>query len=126
MAGRIAGMIDQPQNELRCPTCGARQGRTDTCRRCKSDLRFLRAALEAYDRHRRDSLNDLELGEPDSALRHARRCHELRPGTESRRLMAVCQLLRGDWSDAVDLVRSVEDRKMESDTERKGSTTLSP
>jgi hypothetical protein len=97
--------------ELRCPTCGARQEWTDTCRRCKSDLRLLRAALEAYDEHHRAGLLALDDGRLDEALRHARRCDELRPGPESRRLLAVCQLLRGDWPGA--LAEGLRARKSE-------------
>jgi len=98
-----------PRDELRCPTCGARQGRADTCRRCKTDLRFLRAAVEAYERHHRDGWHSLKLGRTEQALHHARRCLELQPGAESRQLMAVCQLLRGNWLDALDLARRVEE-----------------
>jgi hypothetical protein len=94
-------MLPQSVEELRCPTCGARQGWTDTCRRCKSDLRLLRSALEAYERHRRAALLALDEGRLEVALLQARRCHELRPGPESRRLLAVCQLLRGDWPAAL-------------------------
>ena len=100
---------------LRCPTCGARQGWSDTCRRCKSDLRLLGDAIAAYDRHRRSSLLDLDAGRLDTALRHARRCHALRPGPESHRLMAVCQLLRGDWGDALQIARAVEEGAAGSD-----------
>ena len=94
-------MLPQSVEELRCPTCGARQGWTDTCRRCKSDLRLVRAALEAYEGHRRASLAALGAGRLEAALHHARRSHELRPGPESQRLLAVCQLLRGDWPAAL-------------------------
>ena len=94
------------QDELRCPTCGARQGRVDTCRRCKSDLRLLRAALESYERHHRAGLMAFDAGRLDSALRHARRCHDLRPGPEAQRLLAVCQLLRGDWLEATEMARA--------------------
>jgi hypothetical protein len=87
--------------DLRCPTCGARQGWTDTCRRCKSDLRLLRAALEAYAGHRHAGLTALDEGRLDEALHHARRCHELRPGPESHRMLAICSLLRGDWTAAM-------------------------
>jgi hypothetical protein len=96
----------RPVEEMRCPTCGARQVEwTDTCRRCKSDLRMLRAALEAYERHWRAALLELNAGRLEAALHHARHCHELQPGPESHRLMAVCQLLRGDWSEALELAR---------------------
>ncbi len=92
-----------PDEELRCPTCGARQGWTDTCRRCKSDLRLLRSALQNYAAHRRRGLLALGAGRLDEALRHARRCHELRPGPDSHRLLALCQLLRGEWHQALEL-----------------------
>jgi hypothetical protein len=92
--------------ELLCPTCGARQGWVNICRRCKSDLKLLRAALETHERHHRAGLLALDAGRLDEALRHARRCHELRPGPESRRLIAVCQLLRGDWTEAAELART--------------------
>src|SRR5262245_9213347 len=89
-----------PIEGLRCPTCGAQQGWSDTCRRCKGDLRLFRTALEAYQRHRRSGLWHLGDGRVEAALHHARRCHELRPGPESNRLLAVCHFLRGDWLDA--------------------------
>jgi hypothetical protein len=98
----------RPNTGLRCPTCGAKQAWTDTCRRCRSDLRLLHEALAAYQRHRRSSLSALNSGRLASAIRHARRCQELRPGPESYRLLAVCQLLRGDWPDAVDQALAVE------------------
>ena len=88
---------------------------TDACRRCKSDLRLLRVALEAYQWHRRSSLLDLTAGRLETALRHARRCHELDPGPESHRLLAVCQLLRGDWFEAVEFARCVDETAAGSD-----------
>lgn len=94
-------MLERPAEDLRCPTCGARQGRSDTCRRCKGDLRLLVAALESYDDHRRRSLAALTAGRLETALHHAECCHDLRPGPESRRLRAVCRLLRGDWPGAL-------------------------
>jgi hypothetical protein len=104
MANEDPGAV-RPTPDLRCPTCGAQQGWTDLCRRCKSNLRLLREALEAYQRHRRSSLRHLHAGSLETALRHARKCHELRPSNESQRLMAVCQLLRGDWLEALELAR---------------------
>src|SRR3954453_11811043 len=101
--------VSRATEGLRCPTCGAKQGWTDTCRRCKSDLRLLRVALDAYERNCRSSLQELDTGFLETALRHAARCHELWPGPESHRLMAVCQLLRGDCLQAIDLARAVEE-----------------
>jgi hypothetical protein len=100
---------------LRCPTCGARQGLADVCRRCRTDLRLFRDALESYQRHRRSSLLDLQAGRLEPALRDARRCHELSPGPESLRLLAVCQLLRGDWLDAVQFARRVDESGADTD-----------
>ena len=99
-------MPAQPDEELRCPTCGARQGWVDTCRRCRSDLRLLRSSLAAYERHRRAGLLALDGGRLEAALHHAHRCHELRPGPESHRLLAVCRLLHGDWAEAVELAQA--------------------
>jgi hypothetical protein len=105
----------RPSEALRCPTCGARQGWSDACRRCKSDLRLLGDALKDYERHRRSGLLDLDAGRLDTALRHARRCHQLRPGPESRRLLAVCQLLRGDWVDALKIAEGADAGAAEAD-----------
>jgi tetratricopeptide (TPR) repeat protein len=91
------------EEELRCPTCGARQGWVNTCRRCKSDLRLLRSALRVYEVHRRRGLQALDAGRLEEALQHARRCHELRPDRDSHRLLAVCHLLRGEWAEALEL-----------------------
>jgi hypothetical protein len=107
--------IAGPTAGLKCPTCGAQQGWTDTCRRCKSDLRLLREALTSYEQHRRSTLRALDAGRLESALRHARRCQELRPSPASHRLLAVCQLLRGDWLEAIDRARAVEEVGTESD-----------
>ena len=97
-----------PVEEMRCPTCGARQsGWTDTCRRCKSDLRLLARRARGLRAAPPPRLLDLDAGRRDAALQHARRCHELRPGPESHRLLAVCQLLRGDWEEALELAKRV-------------------
>jgi hypothetical protein len=107
--------VNHPPEGLRCPTCGARQGWTDTCRRCKSDLRLLRVAFEAYERHRRSSLEHLNIGHLEAALQHARKCQELWPGPEAHQLMAVCQLLRGDWLDAIALAWGAAEERTGTD-----------
>jgi len=92
----------QPQSDMRCPTCGADQGWADRCRRCKCDLRLLRAAEGAYERHRLCCLQHLHAGNPERALQEARSCHRLGPGAETHRLIALCQLLRENWPEALD------------------------
>ena len=85
---------------MRCPTCGARQAWADACRRCKCDLRLLRAAASTYEQHRRRCLEHLIGGTPETALSHAQICHGLAPGGESLRLIALCHLRQEHWADA--------------------------
>jgi len=84
-----------------CPTCRARQEWADTCRRCRSDLSLLRAYADSYHRARFRCLAALRRGDPRAAVRAARRCAWLRPGTEANRLLASAALLAGDWSTAL-------------------------
>jgi len=46
-------------------------------------------------------LQDLKSGDPERALHEACCCHRLRPGDESHRLMALCQLLTENWHEAL-------------------------
>jgi hypothetical protein len=97
----------ESRDELRCPTCGARQAWADLCRRCKCDLRLLRGAAEAYDQHRQEALRLLNAGIADLALEHARNCHLLNPGAESDRLLALCYLVQENWGSAIERARAV-------------------
>jgi len=92
---------------VRCPTCRAIQEWSDTCRRCKSDLRLLRGCAEAYRRSRRVCLDAMHRGQPRAALRAARECEWLRPDVGARRLLAVASLLAGDWSTATALAGGI-------------------
>jgi hypothetical protein len=99
---------DGPMSDtVRCPTCRALQEWSDTCRRCKSDLRLLRACAVAYRRSRRACLELLRSGHPRAALDSARHCHELHPDRDSRHLLALAALLGGDWATAAALARRV-------------------
>lgn len=84
-----------------CPTCRARQEWSDTCRRCRSDLRLLRGCARAYDESRIGCLLALRAGRVEDALRHARACLSLRSDAESLKLVAVCALAGGDWTTAL-------------------------
>jgi hypothetical protein len=88
---------------VRCPTCRAVQEWSESCRRCKTDLRLLRDVAEAYRRSHHRCLLQLRAGRPHEALRSARLCHELRADDESTRLLAVCALLSEDWETAAAL-----------------------
>jgi hypothetical protein len=103
--------MDQPQSlrppreAVRCPTCRLTQEWSDQCRRCKSDLRLLRETAETTRRARERCLLALHAGRHREAERLANRYHELRPSADSRRLLALCALLGGDWADAVALAQ---------------------
>jgi hypothetical protein len=101
-------MAAEPSPDIvRCPTCRAEQEWSDTCRRCKSDLRLLRALALAYRQNRRACLEHLRQGDGREALRAARRCYQIRADTESRRLLALAALHGGDWATAADLGRLI-------------------
>jgi hypothetical protein len=101
---------------VRCPTCRAVQEWSDTCRRCKSDLRLLRASAASYRRSRRACLEQLQSGTAPAALPAARLCHALGADPESRRLLAITALLAGDWATAAELAsRSFQDDPMGGD-----------
>jgi hypothetical protein len=98
-------MDESATKRVCCPTCRATQEWSESCRRCRSDLRLLRAAVVAYDNHMRRCILELDAGRPDLALNHARRCHELRPDAQSRRMLALCALLLEDWKTALELAQ---------------------
>ncbi len=91
--------------QMRCPTCRALQKWSDTCRRCRSDLRLLRELNDAYQQTRRACLARLRAGEFRAALRLAEQGHALSASANSTRLRAVCALLAGDWPTAASLAR---------------------
>jgi hypothetical protein len=94
---------------VRCPTCRAVQEWSDTCRRCKSDLRLLRAFAAAYHDSRRTCLEQLRSGPALAALPAARRCHALGADPESRRLLALAAFRAGDWATAAALASRIVD-----------------
>lgn len=92
----------------RCPTCGAHQEWSDTCRRCKCDLTLLRSVASAVRFHRRRCLALLQRSSSRDALVHARRLYLLSPDPQAARLLAVCHLLNGEWTAAFDMARIAE------------------
>lgn len=95
------------RQRVRCPTCRAGQEWSDTCRRCRSDLRLLRELADAYHQTRLACLARLKAGRPRAALRLARQCRELSASAESDRLLAVCCLAARDWAAAAALGRQL-------------------
>jgi hypothetical protein len=77
------------------------QAWSDSCRRCRCDLSLLRRADQAHRKARQRVLVQLRAGRWADAQRAARACHDLQPGADSRRLLAVCCLLAGDFAEAL-------------------------
>ena len=90
---------------VRCPTCRATQEWSDTCRRCRCDLRLLREFAASGVESRRLCLAHLRAGRPRLALHAARRYRALTGSDEALRLMAVAALLAGDLATAAALAR---------------------
>ena len=112
-SGDLSGAPDPDQ--VRCPTCRAIQEWSDTCRRCKSDLRLLRKLTEAYWQIHRACLARLRSGRPRAALRLAQHCRSLSASAESDRLLAVCALLNQDWPSAADWGRRLSNANLQGE-----------
>jgi len=91
---------DSPDDNMVCPVCRATQAWSDVCRRCRCDLSLLRRAEEARGKSRQDALLHLRAGRWAEAESAARAYHQLQPAADSRRLLAVCCLLSGDFEAA--------------------------
>lgn len=105
------GLLDENRRTMRCPTCRAEQEWSDTCRRCGSDLKLLRAIDEASQRLRNRVLGHLSVGHYGEALRSAEHLVVLRRDAESERLRAVCLLLSGHPAQARDVATRHNDVK---------------
>ncbi len=91
-------------DSMRCPTCRAVQSWSDTCRRCKTDLRLVRELAEEFEVARRLCLSSINQNRLRAALTNARRCVQLRQNPETLRLLAVCELLNQNWNSARSLL----------------------
>jgi hypothetical protein len=89
---------------MRCPTCGAQQEWSDTCRRCKCDLSLVRPLLQYRQRLRRVCVQALREGRPADALTAAERVYALQHDEGTRRLLAVTRLIAGRYRAAIALI----------------------
>lgn len=94
---------------MTCPVCRAAQEWSDTCRRCKCDLSFLRRAAETARRHRLRCLRHLSAGNAASAQRSAQHAWQLCPDSRSAQLLAVCRFACHDFSAAMRLASRFDD-----------------
>lgn len=99
---------------LRCPTCRASQPWSDSCRRCKCDLRLLREASEAYRAARSRALAAVRAGEPLRAVEWARRAARIAPEASACELLAACLLLAERWAEAQAAARQIVDSRKSS------------
>lgn len=88
---------------MRCPTCGARQEWSDSCRRCKCDLALVRPVLQHRQRLRSAALQALRDGRFADALTAAEHAYALQRDEDARRWLAVAQLLTGRYAAAITL-----------------------
>lgn len=105
----LSGVDEATAAPMRCPTCGARQPWSDTCRRCRSDLGLLGRIHHRRLQSRRRALAALRRGRLEDALRHALQSYWLAPQPDAARLVAVCHLLRRNWHQALAWARRGRD-----------------
>jgi hypothetical protein len=96
-----AASPERVQHEMTCPTCGAAQVPADECRRCQTDLRMVRAVRREYGELQRRTLAHLRNRRLRRARQSAEQCREISGEESSIRLLAVCQLLQGDFAAAL-------------------------
>ena len=93
-----------PLDDFRCPTCGARQGLAETCRRCKCDLSLVVAVQRRRQTLRRQCLLRLRQQQGEAAVQAAEELHALAPDADSTRLLAVAHLACGDYAQALKMI----------------------
>jgi len=85
---------------MRCPVCKADNNQAPQCRRCKADLTLLVALERLRVRVVAEARSCLSQSEAVRALDRAEEVDWLRSDEESRRLLALAQLLAGDFAEA--------------------------
>jgi hypothetical protein len=85
---------------MRCPVCKADNSQGPTCRRCKADLSLLFRLDEQRALLLQRAAEQIRQGHVEEARADARQAHQLRRDTDSGKLLAVIELLRGDYSAA--------------------------
>jgi hypothetical protein len=89
---------------IHCPTCNATQHPATECRRCKCDLSLHRMCIEQQLLLRQRILRQLHAGHYPAAAHAAWLLLQLSSDADTLRLVAVTQLLAGDFATAVSLV----------------------
>lgn len=85
---------------MRCPVCRADNDCGPTCRRCRADLALLFTLEEKRERVMAQAAACLRRGRLARAQTLAGGADALRSDPASRRMLAVCHLLRRDYPSA--------------------------
>ncbi len=85
---------------MRCPACKAENAEGPSCRRCKADLSLLLALEGQRRRALAEARRLLSAGDFERARALAEDAAAMREDAESRRLLALCHLLRRDFGRA--------------------------
>jgi hypothetical protein len=64
--------------------------------------------MARYDESRLACLRSIRQGDPHGALARGYQCHRLRPGPESRMLLALAHLIAEDWPAALEQMRLLD------------------
>ncbi|MCU0960651.1 MAG: hypothetical protein MUF48_11155 [Pirellulaceae bacterium] len=100
--------IEPVVTQLRCPTCGAWQDISDVCRRCKCDLSLVVPLLRERQRLRQSCLAALHDGRYAQARSLALRCCTISRDADNLQLLALTELLTGQYAAALELMTSRE------------------
>lgn len=95
-----------PLDDFRCPTCGARQGLAEICRRCKCDLSLVVVVQRRLQTLRQQCLLQLGQQQGEAAVQAAEELHALAPDADSTRLLAVARLACGDYAQALKMLET--------------------
>lgn len=92
---------------MRCPTCGAQQEWSSTCRRCKGDLGLLEELAESCRRLRAHVIHNLQTGHYRQALRQVEQLLLLVRDQPTERLHAICLLCCQEYEEACSVAQNV-------------------
>lgn len=92
---------------MRCPTCGAKQSWSETCRRCGCSLDLLQDIRASYLEQRAACLQAMQGGQWTQAHWYARQCWRIDPREDAGKLLIVCGLKLGLDSEAWSLAKRV-------------------
>lgn len=96
-----AGQAGPDLDELVCPVCGARQASSKECRRCRADLSLVLSVSSELAAKRARCWALVRQRRLFRATGLAKECLDLSRDESSRRLLAVCYLLQGDFAAAL-------------------------